>query len=100
MRPDETDRAEALLQARAASVVVHINACSMAEQAEQESVSINLPKVSILYPKSSSLQSFLVEEDTFLAQVNTRAKVTLTLTSTLFWMALCQLTSKNESLQA
>ena len=79
VRPDETDRAEALLQVRRASVAVfgHFNACSMAEQAEQEPFSINIPKVSCLYPNSSSLQSLLPEEDTFLAQVNTRAKVTL-----------------------
>ncbi len=80
VRPDETDRAEALLQVRRASAAVfgHFNACSMADQAEQESFSINIPKVSCLCPNPSSLQLLLPEEDTFLAQVNTRAKVTLT----------------------
>ncbi len=79
VRPDETDRAEALLQVRGASVAVdsHFNVCSMAEQAEQDSVSFNIPKSSCLYPNPSTLQSVLPEEDTFLAQVNTRAKVTI-----------------------
>ncbi len=86
MRADETDRAEARLQARAASIAVvgQRNACSMAEQAVQESVSINILKATCLYPKLLSLQSSLPEEETFLAQINTRAKVTLT-PSTLFW---------------
>ena len=81
VRPDETDRAEALLQARAATVsaVGHLSACSVAEQAVSESINIHIYEVPLqqLVPKRSSLQSLLIEEDTFLAQINTRAKVVL-----------------------
>ncbi len=81
VRTDETARAEALLQIRGASVaaVGHCNACSIAEQAEQESVSFNMPNASCRYSNLSSMQSLLPEEDTFLAQVSTRAKVALIL---------------------